>query len=150
VLQGQYCQSEEWTMKTMTGVVVAIACLWAVTAGAAGLDPAVQAKVDAQIKAIQAWGSHATIVAAVKAQNAAPPADFATMTQEKWASLSVLDPVVRGFSKNPVAAFLKSQKTDVIAEAFVSASDGRKVAFLAKTSGWSHKGKAKHDVPMTG
>ena len=62
----------------------------------------------------------------------------------------MLDPFVRGFSKNDAATFLKSKKTDVIAEAFVSAADGRKVAFLAKTSGWSHKGKPKHDVPMTG
>jgi hypothetical protein len=25
-----------------------------------------------------------------------------------------------------------------------------KVAFLSKTTSWSHKGKAKHDVPMAG
>ena len=33
---------------------------------------------------------------------------------------------------------------------FLSGSDGAKVAFLAKTSSWSHKGKAKHDDPMAG
>jgi len=32
----------------------------------------------------------------------------------------------------------------------VSAADGTKVAFFAKTSSWSHKGKAKHEQPMQG
>jgi hypothetical protein len=137
-------------MKTTTAVLAIIGCLVAGTAGAAGLDPAVQAKVDAQVKVIQGWAANAAIVGAVKAQNASAPADFEAMTQDKWTSLSVLDPFVRGFSKNDAAAFLKSQKSDVVAEAFISAADGRKVAFLSKTSGWSHKGKPKHDVPMTG
>jgi len=137
-------------MKKMTMVFVVIACMWAGAAGAAGLDPAVQAKVDAQIKAIQGWAANPAVVAAVKAQNTSSPADFDAMTQDKWAGLSVLDPFVRGFAKNDAATFLKSQKTDVVAEVFVSAADGRKVAFLSKTSGWSHKGKPKHDVPMGG
>jgi hypothetical protein len=134
----------------MTTVFVVLACLSAAPVIAGGLDPAVQAKVDAQIKAIQGWAANPAVVAAVKAQNAAAPAEFAAMTQEKWASLSVLDPFVRGFAKNDAATFLKGQKTEVVAEAFVSAADGRKVAFLSKTSGWSHKGKPKHDVPMGG
>jgi len=137
-------------MKKMTMLFVAVACAWTATTGAAGLEPAIQAKVDAQVKAIQAWGSAPEIVAAVKAQNAAPSAEVAAMTQDKWTALSVLDPAVRAFSKNDAAAFLKAQKSDVVAEAFVSSADGKKVAFLSKTSGWSHKGKPKHDVPMAG
>ena len=35
-------------------------------------------------------------------------------------------------------------------EAFVSGADGTKAAFIAKTSNWSHKGKPKHDDPMSG
>ena len=29
-------------------------------------------------------------------------------------------------------------------------TDGTKAAFLSKTTGWSHKGKPKHDLPMSG
>jgi hypothetical protein len=49
-----------------------------------------------------------------------------------------------------VADFLKAKKTEAVSEAFVSGAEGTKVAFLAKTSGWSHKGKPKHDLPMSG
>lgn len=117
---------------------------------AAGLDAGLQAKVDAQIKVIQGWASNPVIVNAVKAQNASLPPAYAAMTQQKWASLSILDPFVRSFTKNAVGQFLKSKKTDLIGEAFVNDASGRKVGFTSKTSGWSHKGKAKHDVPMTG
>ena len=117
---------------------------------AEGLDPAVQAKVDGQVKAIQTWASDPVLVKAVKAQNAALPADYAAMTQEKWKTLSILDPFVRAFNKNEAGVFLKSKKTEAISEGFVSDAAGLKVAFLAKTSAWSHKGKPKHDVPMTG
>lgn len=118
--------------------------------GAEGLDPAVQAKVDAELKNIEAWGRDPALVQAVKASNASPSEAAAGMTQDKWKSLTVLDPTVRSFTKTPAAEFLKSKKTAAVSEAFVSAADGTKVAFLAKTSGWSHKGKAKHDVPMSG
>lgn len=37
---------------------------------AAGVDPAVQAKIDAKVREIQTWAGDATIVKAVKAQNA--------------------------------------------------------------------------------
>ena len=117
---------------------------------AAALDAAVQAKVDARIKDIQAWGKDPALVGAVKAQNATLPPELAAMTQDKWKAASVLDPVVRALTKNAVAEFLKKKKDDAVSEAFVSDANGLKVGFLGKTSGWSHKGKAKHDVPMTG
>jgi hypothetical protein len=117
---------------------------------AEGLDPALQAKVDAKIKEAQTWAADPVIVNAVKAHNATVPADQAAMTQAKWAALTVLDPMVRGFTKNEAAEFLKAKKTPAVTEAFVSDAAGLKVAFLAKTSNWCHKGKAKHDVPMTG
>jgi hypothetical protein len=69
------------------------------------------------------------------------------MTQDKWKGLSILDPFVRSFTKNEAADFLKSKKSDIVNEAFLSGSDGLKVASLAKTTNWSHKGKPKHDVP---
>ena len=33
---------------------------------------------------------------------------------------------------------------------FINAAEGYKVGFLAKTSFWNHKGKSKHDDPMSG
>ena len=114
------------------------------------LDPAVQARIDAKITEITAWASDPVIVGAVKAHNASVPADQAAITQERWRALTVLDPLVRSFVKNDVGQFLKTHKDNVIAEAFVSDAAGLKVGFGAKTTNWSHKGKPKHEVPMTG
>jgi hypothetical protein len=117
---------------------------------AADVDPALQAKIAEKIKAVEAWASDPVLVAACKAQNANPSDEVQAMTQEKWKGLSILDPVIRAFSKNPAGQFLKGKKDDVVSEAFVSAADGRKVAFLAKPSNFSHAGKPKHDKPMKG
>jgi hypothetical protein len=119
-------------------------------AHAAALDAPLQAKVDAKLKEVVAWAAEPTLVAAAKAQNASPPAGFAEMTQEQWKALTVLAPFTRQFSKNPTAELLKTKKGDVVAEAFVSDANGCKIAFLSKTTSWSHKGKDKHDVPMSG
>lgn len=119
-------------------------------AQAGDLDPAVQAKLDAQLQVIQSWAKEPAIIAAVKEHNASLPADQAAMTQEKWKELTVLDPFVRGFTKNEAAGVIKSKKTTVVSEAFLSGADGLKVAFLSKPTNWSHKGKPKHDVPMSG
>ena len=107
-------------------------------------------KVEAQLKLLSALGTDATVVAAVKAANTTPPAESKGMTQDKWATLSVLSPEVRYFTKTTLADYLKTKKTDLITELFVSGADGTKVAFFSKTTSWSHKGKPKHEVPMTG
>lgn len=134
-------------MKTIT--IVAFLSLVSVIS-ASTLEPAVQAKVDARIKAIQTWASDPTIVNAVKSQNSSLPADLSSMTQDKWKTASVLDPVVRALTKNAVAEYLKKQKDEAVAEAFVSDANGFKVGFLGKTTSWCHKGKAKHDDPLAG
>lgn len=113
-------------------------------------DPAAQAKVEARITEIKAWAASPVIVAAVKAHNTSAPAEHTAITQDKWKSLTVLDPLVRSFSKNEAGAFLKTKKAGWVTEAFLSDASGAKVAFLSKPSGWSHGGKPKHDVPMTG
>jgi len=119
-------------------------------ARAEGLAPAAQTKLDAQLKAVQTWAADPALINAVKAWNSSPSPDAAAMTQEKWKIASVLDPFIRAFTKNPAAEFLKSKKSGSLSEAFVSGADGTKVAFLAKTSSWSHKGKPKHEDPMAG
>ena len=130
--------------------VAAAGAILAVAGYSQGLPPALKSKVEAKVKQLSAWGTDAAVVSAVKAHNSAPPPEAKAMTQDVWKGLSVLDPTVRALTKNPVAAYLKSKKDDTISEAFVSGADGAKVAFLSKPTNWSHKGKPKHDVPMSG
>lgn len=111
---------------------------------------AVQAIVDTEVAAAKVLAADPALVAAVKGYNVAPSAEAQSMTQEKWKTLTLLDPLVRSFSKNPAAEVIKARKSGVVTEAFLSGADGGKVAFLAKPSSWSHKGKAKHDDPMAG
>jgi hypothetical protein len=135
--------------KIVGGLCVALLCLSQV-ATAAGVDAAVQGKVDAKVKEIQSWAADPAVVNAVKAYNSAKSPEAAAMDQEKWQATSVIDPFVRGLTKHPAAALLKSKGGDVVSEAFLSGADGGKVAFLGKPSNWTHKGKPKHDLPMSG
>lgn len=138
-------------MKHLIRSTIAILPVLGLTlAQAQASDPAVQAKLDAKLKALQTWAAEPVIVNAVKAHNSSPPPEAAAMTQDKWKAASVLDPFVRAFTKNAAAELLKGKKTEALSEAFICGADGTKVAFLAKPSGWSHKGKAKHDDPMAG
>ncbi len=131
-------------------LVVTLSLTAPIAAFAQAVPAAAQPKVEAQIKVIATWAADPDLVAAVRAHNASLPADHAALNQDKWRALTVLDPLVRSFTKNAVGAFLKSKKSDLISEAFVSDAAGFKVGFLAKTSGWCHAGKSKHDVPLTG
>ena len=138
-------------MKKQAVLALAVAELaLAAVQARAGVDPATQAKIDAQVKIVQSWASAPVLVEAVKAQNAALPAAYKAMTQDKWTSLAPFDAFVLSFVSNSAGQFLKAKRTPVVAEAFVCAADGTKVAFLGKPSSWIHKGKPKHDVPMTG
>jgi hypothetical protein len=100
--------------------------------GTDALDSALQAKIDARFKVIQAWAAgDPVIVSAVKAQNANLPPEWAAMTQDKWKDLSKMDPFVRSFDKNAAGQFLKGKKNDVIIRTFLSDAAGLKVAFTA-------------------
>lgn len=103
-----------------------------------------------ELKKLSPLGSDAKVVAAVKAFNTSPPALAKDMDQAKWSQLSVLSPEVKTFTKSDLASYLKSKKTDKVTEIFVCGADGTKVAFLSKPTNWSHKGKPKHDKPMSG
>ena len=117
---------------------------------AEALTPEQTTALNKQIEDFKKVAADPKVIDAVKAVNAATLPDYAGMTQDTWKAMPVLDPKVRYFSKNPAAEFLKSKKNDTITEIFLNAADGTKVAFLSKTSNWSHKGKAKHDDPMAG
>jgi len=120
------------------------------TFAAEPLDAAAQTRLDAKIKLAQTWAADPIIVDAVKEHNAHPSAEAVAMTQEKWVAASVLDPFVRSLTKNPAAESLKSKKSAALTEAFLSGANGTKVAFLSKTTSWSHKDKPKHENPMAG
>lgn len=117
---------------------------------AAEADAALQPKIDAKITEIKAWAADPAIVAAVVAQNTALPAAYASMNQDTWKALTVLDPLVRGLSRNPAGLVLKGHKADWVAEAFLNDASGAKVALLSKTTSWSHGTSAKHTDPMAG
>ena len=137
------------TIKIMS--VAALSALFLAGVGfGQSMSPEVKAKVEAKIKQVQGWSTDPIFVAAVKAHNGNPSAEEKAMTNEKWAHATVLDPFVRSFTRNPLGAYLKSKKDDQISECFVSGSDGTKVAFLSKTTSWSHADKDKHKVPMAG
>lgn len=134
--------------------IVTVACfsLFLAVQGMAAdvLAPDLQAKVTAKIKTFQAWSTDPQVVAAVKEYNASPSAEAKEMTTDKWKGLTIMDPFVRSLAKNALAQYLSTKKDDSVTEVFVSGVDGGKVAFLAKTTSWTHKGKEKHDLPMTG
>lgn len=135
---------------TWTLVLGLALSLVGVHALAADLSPELKAKVEAKAKSFGWISTDAKVVAAVKEHNANPPAEVKAMTNDKWKALNVLDPFVRGLSKNALAEYLKTKKDDSVAELFVSGADGGKVALLNKTTSWTHKGKEKHDLPMKG
>ena len=138
-------------MKTKLTVVLAVLAAAILTNSmCAAVEPAIQAKIDVEMVKVKALAADPTIVAAIKAHNAGLTADEKAMTQEKWKTLTLLDPFVRSYSKNPAGLALKAGKSEAMSEAFASGADGVKVAFLSKPSNWNHAGKPKHDVPMTG
>ncbi len=134
----------------LLGMLLLSAILFISIASGQTLPADVQAKVNAKAKELQTWSVDPQIVAAVKAHNSSPSPEVKAMTNDKWKTLTILDPFVRSFSKNPLGLYLKSKKTDDLAECFVSGADGTKVAFLSKTTSWSHADKPKHKVPMSG
>lgn len=131
-------------------VVLVLSALWVLCLGTDSPAADAAAKAAAKAKALSWVSTDPQVVAAVKQYNASQPAEAKAMTQEKWKSLPVLDPFVRGLSKNALAEHLKGKRDPAWSELFVSGADGTKVALFNKTSSWSHKGKEKHDVPMQG
>jgi hypothetical protein len=117
---------------------------------AAAKDLPAPEKIESKLKEIREWAKDAKIVALVKKTNAEPSPEAKSMNQEKWKSATVLDAFLKSLTKNDIGTFLKEHKGEIVTEAFVSAADGTKVGFLSKPTNWSHKGKPKHDVPMSG
>jgi hypothetical protein len=131
-------------------VFITVCLMVTVAAYAEELTAAQKSKVDVKIQQFSSWSTDKKIVEYVRNFNANPPAETKGMTQEKWVNLNMLSPEVKSLSKNELAGYLRTIKDATISEIFVSGANGTKAAFLSKTSNWSHKGKPKHDVPMSG
>lgn len=134
----------------IVGIAAASGAITSSYAFAEEVSASVKAKLEEKFKLIEEWAADPVVVQSVKKANAIKSQEFAAMTQEKWKTLTVMDPFVKAFIKNPLGNFLKQKKAEDIAEIFVSAADGTKVAITGKTTYWMHKGKPKHDEPMAG
>jgi hypothetical protein len=113
------------------------------------ISPAVQAELDRQKAVIATWAANPEIVQAVKEQNAKGP--LAGMDNAAWRPVRRSDLLIRGFQMNAAGRFLRAKLRESPAsysEAFLSAANGEKVAFVEKTTSYIHKGSAKFDVPF--
>jgi len=135
------------------GIAAFLIVLLCGAVSSAQAPPEIKANLAVKIKQLASFSTDPEVVNAVKAHNAASPSpDALAMTNDKWHSLSVLDPFVRATAKTPLSEYLKTKKNadETIAKVFVSGADGCKVGFDAKTEHWTHKGMPKHEVPMSG
>jgi hypothetical protein len=138
------------------GLGLAAAALAALAAGAVAqqafeLTPAIQAELNQQKDVIAGWAAAPEVLKAVKVQNSSGP--IPEMDNARWKTLRRGDLVVRGFQMNPAGRFLKAKLNasgGTYSEAFLSAAQGEKVAFVEKTTSYIHKGSKKFDVPFQG
>lgn len=101
-------------------------------------------------KEVNELASDPKLIAFVKNHNSQPDKSLNDLTNAIWSKMSTRDPLVKLLANNEAAKLLKNWARPYVSEAFVSGKDGTKVAFINKTSNWTHKGNPKHEVPMTG
>lgn len=106
---------------------------------------------------LKSLSTHPIIVSAVKKSNArdplSPTSQLATelrMTNEKWKPLPPTHSAIKNLTTNEAAQFLAKSIENASAEFFLNNKFGEKVALSAKTTSWNHKGKEKHEVPLSG
>ena len=133
-------------------VVLGVALFFPATGLAQGfqITPGVQADLDKHKEAVARWAADPVIVNAVKEQNGKGP--IAGMDNPAWKTTRRSDPVVKAFQASAAGQYLKGRVQDsggAFGEAFLSGSHGEKVAFVEKTSSYTHTGQAKFDVPFS-
>jgi hypothetical protein len=114
------------------------------------MTPAVQGELDKQKVIVAAWAAEPAVVAAVKEQNTKGPLDG--MDNAKWKTTRRSDPAVKAFQSNAAGQLLKTRveaSGGAVAEAFLNAAKGEKVAFVEKTTSYIHVGQAKFDAPFS-
>jgi hypothetical protein len=136
-----------WMIVGVVGVAVMATLAWA----AVEVTPAVQKQIEKHVEVVKGWAANPAVVKAVEAQNGKGP--IAGMDNAKWKSVRRSDDLVKGFQTCEAGKFLKAKADEageVYPEAFLSAAQGEKVAFIEKTTSYIHKGSAKFDVPFGG
>jgi hypothetical protein len=134
-------------MALIAVAVVSVAAA-GVTWAAFELTAAIQSELDKQKTVITSWAANPVLVNAVAEQNKKGP--IAGMDNPKWKVTRRSDPLIIAFQSGPAGQFLKSKVAEsqgAISEAFLSAAQGEKVAFVEKTTSYIHKGMPKFDVP---
>ena len=138
------------TAASVVAVGAVIVSVALATAQGFQMTPAVHAELDRQTTVIAGWAASPTIVNAVVEQNRKGPIEG--LDNAKWKITRRSDAVVAGFQKNAAGQFLKSKVEEskgAISEAFLSAAQGEKVAFVEKTTSYIHKGAPKFDIPFS-
>ncbi len=107
-------------------------------------------KIDEQFIKVQEIAKNNELVSEILKYTSVKHPEYDGLTNDKWKLLSVADIKVKALTKNNVAAKLKELTSSAMSEAFISDVNGNKIAFLSKTSSWNHKGKPKHDLPISG
>jgi hypothetical protein len=128
------------------GGALVVSLAWA----AFEVTPAVQKELDRHIEVVKGWAANPVVVGAVVAQNGKGP--IPGMDNAKWKTVRRSEDLVKGFQGNDAGKFLTqklAESNETYSEAFLSASQGEKVAFVEKTTSYIHKGSAKFDVPFT-
>lgn len=72
------------------------------------------------------------------------------MNNDTWKLMSSNHNLVLSYMNNEAAKVLEKLTPSYVTEAFISNERGEKVAFLSKTTSWTHKGQDKHEYPMHG
>jgi hypothetical protein len=132
----------------LVGFVVIVALLGA-PVWAADITPGVQKEIDKQVEIIKGWAADAVIVKAVAVQNEKGP--LAGVDNAKWKAIRRSEPTIKEFQTGPAGQYLTQKvkaSNEIFSEAFLSAAQGEKVAFVEKTTSYIHKGQPKFDVPF--
>jgi hypothetical protein len=114
------------------------------------MTPAIQGELDKQKAVIGKWAADPVLIKAVAEQNGKGP--IQGMDNPKWKTIRRSDAAVKEFQTNPAGQFLKAKveaSGGLFSEAFLNGSQGEKVAFVDKTSSYTHVGQPKFDVPFT-
>lgn len=138
-----------FTASLIGAAAVALLAAGAVAAGFE-ITPGVQTELDRQKTIVAGWAASPAIVSAVAEQNRKGP--IAGMDNAKWKGTRRSEAVVTAFQSNTAGQFLKAKIVEgqgAFSEAFLSASEGEKVAFVEKTTSYLHKGQSKFDVPFS-
>jgi hypothetical protein len=114
------------------------------------MTPGIQGELEKQKAVVAKWAAEPALIKAVTDQNVKGP--IQGMDNSKWKTIRRSDGVIKDFQTGPAGQFLKSKleaSGGLFSEAFLNGSQGEKVAFVDKTSSYTHLGQPKFDVPFT-